>query len=483
MTGLWDYSTKGAPVKRKRMRSFRIEELSLVDKPAQEGALATIIKRDSRSTVDAILKYYMGPVPVSGSIPDNRAKGFAELLRANMHDRAQAELAQNCWPLFGALDTSLRSIVGDPNLEDEKKLELMRDSTNQFLTAIRAKLPSIDETIQESLDGVKHRSTAKMATIGQLQKQMGALGKKLDAVVTKLQRRDETDERRHRDDESFFKGGDDEEAAAARLQNLFGANKAGDEEEEFSEEEEIVIGTEGEEEEEDDDYQMKAGDDYEMMPPPRKNRQKAADTDEGEGLVTTEGEEEEPIAAGDTEPIGEGDKDTRAAVASKRVRMNKGTDESLMIGDQVIMKSRVGADMFSIIKAQQAQVKALEKVARQERDARELVEYGKVADDELSELPGTPERKARLLKRLSHSLDSGDRQLLTSMLRAGNRASQAAFKTYGHGGGDSLQKARGGSNFEKRVADIRSRDGGTRVQAMQKARVEYPDEFEAYQNQ
>lgn len=322
-----------------------------------------------------------------------------------------------------------------------------------------------------------------MATIGQLQKQMGALGKKLDAVVTKLQRRDETDERRHRDDESFFKGGDDEEAAAARLQNLFGANKAGDEEEEFSEEEEIVIGTEGEEEEEDDDYQMKAGDDYEMMPPPRKNRQKAADTDEGEGLVTTEGEEEEPIAAGDTEPIGEGDKDTRAAVASKRVRMNKGTDESLMIGDQVIMKSRVGADMFSIIKAQQAQVKALEKVARQERDARELVEYGKVADDELSELPGTPERKARLLKRLSHSLDSGDRQLLTSMLRAGNRASQAAFKTYGHGGGDSLQKARGGSNFEKRVADIRSRDGGTRVQAMQKARVEYPDEFEAYQNQ
>lgn len=184
-----------------------------------------------------------------------------------------------------------------------------------------------------------------------------------------------------------------------------------------------------------------------------------------EGLVSTEGEEEDTIAAGSKTPIGG---------VGKRTRLN----ESMVIGDRVVHKSAVGSDMFEILKAQKEETERINKALEDERNTRELLEFAKVAENELPHLPGTTEAKARLLKNLSEYLEPDERKLLTSMLKSGDRSAGTAFKTFG----SRAEKAKTAGDFQKRVSVIKSRDACSYTEAMQKARKEHPEEFEAFQN-
>ena len=204
------------------------------------------------------------------------------------------------------------------------------------------------------------------------------------------------------------------------------------------------------------------------------------------GAVTTEGEEEDIISAGSGEAIGEGDGGADPAVATsetKKRTVNKQarvrlSDDTVNINGEVFSKRQVGNNLFTVLKSQQDRIDELAKSAQEEKDLRELLEFAKVAEDNLQHLPGTVEQKAGLLKSLNKSLDDDERVLISKMLHAGNGGVASSFNTIGSRG-DEVKKAAG--NFTKRIDEIRSRDTCTRTEAMQKARKEFPDEFAAYQ--
>lgn len=572
-------------IPRRKMKSFKIDEISFVDKPAQEGALATIEKRrtekpgligrlarsvgmgkvskfNSGASAEDIARYNDGSeqgdrfhdhirmfeqqqgitndtpkkkiseaiVRSAGSMADDprnwrdviaRHYGFRDFGHAEDHAQGNKQNAalvsrlqgavgvnkraldkiikmvlingtdeftkgiakndggmENARPLVKALDLSLRSILSDTNVNDSDGLVMMRKSALDFLKVAKRALPGIEGYVQKSLDPDVERS-GELMNLRQLKKKMDVLNTKLDAVLTK-RRADEDgdddefgkgfdDDADDGDDGSLFKAGykaaddsadegpGDESDVAQRLNAMFGrgASKArggmsmDDIRSEINAENADQLDQEPDPEDPDD---------------PMDDMGKKMKTGPRRGEVTTEGEEEDKISAGSKTPIGG---------VGKRTRLN----ESMVIGDRVIHKSVIGADMFEVLKAQKEETDRIAKALEDERDTRELLEFAKVAETELPHLPGTTESKARLLKNLAGYLDEGERRLLTQMLKSGDRSAGTAFKTFGH----KAEKARSSVDFQKRVSVIKSRDNCSHTEAMQKARKEHPDEFEAFQ--
>ncbi len=114
------------------------------------------------------------------------------------------------------------------------------------------------------------------------------------------------------------------------------------------------------------------------------------------------------------------------------------------------------------------------------KDQAETVELEKRANAELAEMPGETAAKVKLLKGLK-GLGAEERKTLDTMLKAGNAAVKAGFAKIGHRGGNGEGKG-DPAEFEKRVSEIAKRDKCSNTTAMQKAREEFPDAFQAYQD-
>lgn len=422
---------------RRKMRRFQMMEISAVDRPAQEGALATMTKRDTRVLIDGIVDHYLSNR--DDFIPDSRAM---------IAKRVTSQTSENCRPLFLALAKSLQSIVNDDSLTDERRISLMRDAAGDFLHVAKGEVPDIERHLAKGL------SEGEM-NVAQLKKQIDGLGRKLDSLVPRLEQvsKARATPMNTEDDGS-------EADAAARLRNLLTSKSAAD-------------------------YSM----DSASMKARKKPMASAGMEDDPEDLIdqgadeeiekeeeaecmkpTSEGEEEDTIAAGSTKPIG-----------GKRYTSKRSDDDedTLEVGGRTISKAAIGDDLFDLLAAQQEELADLRKRADDERDAREMVEFEKVAESELGHLPGTPAQKATILRDLSGVLSKEQGVVLTKMLKAGNAATQAAFRTVGHGGG--FEKARSATSFTKRVAEIKARDNCSNQVAMQKARQEHPEEYDAYQ--
>jgi hypothetical protein len=424
--------------KRRNMKSFKLEEISVVDKPAQEGAKMAIMKRKDDALSTRILKHYLD------------SENFAADVASSVIKSAGVKKAGECLPGIAAVTTSLQSVLRDHSLSDVKKVDMMKSSVEDFVTFTKERLPDAESHLLKAVS-----TGDQEMNLRQLQKQMTALSNKLDSALTRIEK----------------SAKDDETKTSARLREALEKNevdKAEDEEmppfmaETEKAEEEMPPFMETEKAEDDEEYEYPVDEDTEKSDDPENEK------------PTSEGEEEEPIAAGSARPIGGGAGGKRAA--KKR---NAAEDDVLQIGKHTIRKSAVGGDLFEIIKAQQDAVDRLAKQAQDERDLREVVEFAKVAEDELSHLPGKVEEKAMLLKRLSDVLERDDRAVLSRMLKAGNAGVGAAFNTIGH----KVNKAAAAStDFTKRANEIRARDNCSRTEAMRKARLEHPEAFAAYQD-
>ena len=487
--------------KRKVMRRFALDEISVVDKPAQEGAKVAIMKRksDTRKSEDllvtSIVKSFLKKLQLVEPVHTQIAKSLKK------NEAGQA------WDNLAVLETSLNSIVADSALDDGEKVSMMKSSVGEFLEFSREDTPNVEAALRKILDpgvakseepGVKEAGSTEDTEMNlrQLQKQMTALSGKLDSLIAKQRVSKEADEQDEIDDLDLMvptakrkrvaKEGppaeigamSDEDEAAARLRALLSGEKEAAGEYSVSGGRPSMDDTTGMGK---DDGAEKADDegnpfaDEEMEPEAEKS-----DSDEqDDGLVTTEGEEEGPISSGSARPIGGKRASKGQQQMTKRVRLYD--DNTIVVEGRTFHKAKVGSGLFAVLTQQQERLNRVEKQARSEREARELLEFSKVAEEQLPHLPGTPEQKASLLKSLAGSLDEDERLLISKMLRAGDGGLASAFRTVGTGGdGDkTVQKARGG--FEKRVTAIKARDNCTRVEAMQKARREHPDEFAAYQ--
>lgn len=130
---------------RARYTSLKLREISSVDNPAQPSATASVVKRmeDPAEAIANITKYVCA---------EDGAHSFQEVLHENRFSEA-------IWPFTDALSQSIRSIVGDTDLDGAAREEQIKASVEQFLAAVR----DISPTVAKSLEGLISKRESTMA--------------------------------------------------------------------------------------------------------------------------------------------------------------------------------------------------------------------------------------------------------------------------------------------------------------------------------
>lgn len=132
-----------------------------------------------------------------------------------------------------------------------------------------------------------------------------------------------------------------------------------------------------------------------------------------------------------------GDKDKAAFMAmspeerKKKMMMSKRDDETIEVAGQTISKSVVGDQMFAIMKAQDAQLKANQEAIAKAQEAAEMATLTKRASEEFSHVPGTAEEVAALLK-FAKGMPEGVQTTLGNLMKSYEQTIAKAFESQGH---------------------------------------------------
>lgn len=183
-----------------RLEGLVLKELSLVDRPANKEAMVTIVKRDSGSAVDSIMKCMA---------TDEGATMFSDAMRSNEIRRSRWEAWEKLYPMMDALSESVRSIVGSVDIDTAAKQMMLRSSVEQFMASVIGAIPEAEEELEKfAVALVKGEinhvpGDPNMPTVEELQKSVEALTKSL-AMATALAKMS--------DAEKEYMNGMDEEA-------------------------------------------------------------------------------------------------------------------------------------------------------------------------------------------------------------------------------------------------------------------------------
>lgn len=189
------------------LKALRLEEISLVDRPANPGARVTLYKR--QEPLEDFIKR-MWP---------KEKEDFREALQDAMEERFVEESWQKVWPLMDALHESVKGCMSLPNQERDKKL---RDNVEQFLSSVRGTLSEDEDeddyeagdriTVQAGLPGTHQPSQESVMDVKDLEKKLG----EFEAQVTQLTNDNESvikerDELKKQLEEQIAKGEQDED--------------------------------------------------------------------------------------------------------------------------------------------------------------------------------------------------------------------------------------------------------------------------------
>lgn len=156
-------------VTRARYTMLKLNELSSVDRPAQVGATAVIMKRadlvppvrkGAASLIAVAVAKYVGC--------DDGAHTFADVLSEN-------EFSEEIWPLVDAFTQAIRSIMGDTSIVAADRETMVADSVDQFLTAVRGISPDVAADSEKRLARIITKRSDSMKTIEQLEAEIATL--------------------------------------------------------------------------------------------------------------------------------------------------------------------------------------------------------------------------------------------------------------------------------------------------------------------
>ena len=116
------------------------------------------------------------------------------------------------------------------------------------------------------------------------------------------------------------------------------------------------------------------------------------------------------------------------------MEMSKRAEETMEINGTLVTKAAVGADMFEVLKSQQAQIMQQQAETKKARDLAIQATFVKKASDSFSHLPGTSEQVGALLRETA-DLSKGAQDTLNTVLTALEKMNASAFVSKGHGGG------------------------------------------------
>ncbi len=128
------------------------------------------------------------------------------------------------------------------------------------------------------------------------------------------------------------------------------------------------------------------------------------------------------------------DDDRKVLIDEDKIK-KEADDETFTAHGKEIRKSVVGEAAFAVMKGQQKDIEEANKIAKSERDKRQISELAKQAELLYPNLPGDEVSKGQVMKALKE-MPKETQETLSTMLKSGNEAIETAqlFKEIGAGG-------------------------------------------------
>lgn len=114
----------------------------------------------------------------------------------------------------------------------------------------------------------------------------------------------------------------------------------------------------------------------------------------------------------------------------KKMEMTKRDDETLDVDGVTISKSAVGADMFAVMKSQQAALESQKADIAKAQERAEMAELTKRASDEFSHLSGEASEVAMLLKHVE-AMPEDVKKTALAVMKSAEEMNAKAFKSQG----------------------------------------------------
>jgi cation transport regulator len=125
-----------------------VKKTTVVAEPGDAGAAVaktlygdTVkIVQPATRFIDCMVKAYYGPV--SAADGQKGAQAFNDLIAQREDAQRENEINEEVWPLFCALEDSIRSIIADDSVPGDAKMFAVRQSVEQFMIAMADAVPS-----------------------------------------------------------------------------------------------------------------------------------------------------------------------------------------------------------------------------------------------------------------------------------------------------------------------------------------------------
>jgi hypothetical protein len=160
-----------------------------------------------------------------------------------------------------------------------------------------------------------------------------------------------------------------------------------------------------------------------------------------------------------------------------KVKKAAESDEVLKVDGAEIRKSAVGEATFTVLKSQQAAIAKQAEDLKKAQDAAHFAELKKRASDEFSHLPGTVESKATILKAIS-TLDEEVRKGVEQVFSTAEKLMSNAFVMKGVNDGSTAAEGTPEATLNKRAKEIQKAENTTFEKAYAKAMEENPALYE-----
>lgn len=384
-------------------------------KPVPEGSAAG--SRASFTMGKAILEKYYYVDPTKG------AQSFSTILAECKKDQQHREAVEAAYPLLNSLDGSLRSIVGDKEMDKAAKQTMMRSSVEGFLAAIREEWPEIEEALEKALlnspEGAEYMKRVIAKSTGgtegngflkQLSAQVGDLTKKVEDLTKAAEKA--TQER---------------DAAIAKAATLETVGKFDGETRKF----------------------------YDALKSEEEKAEFLKMDDKARGKLVAKSKDDDESIEFDGETIRKSDVGAIQFGIFKRQAAKAAKLEKQLEDER---EARVSAEYLA---------QAEEEMVHLPGTAAEKAAVLRAIDEGIE--------------------DEDVRNSLAKMLSVGDKAVSHAYSRLGASdatgtGEDGTVAKRGTHDFEKRITAIKARDNCSHTAAMQRARDEAPDEFEDWQS-
>lgn len=168
------------------LTGLRLDKIAAVDRPCQEGATMTIMKRAEDPLAADIAKRFIDPA--------DGARPFAEFLAERLKSKQFHAVQEELWPLFNSMQDAVTSIMGDTSVPADQRSAMVRSSVEDFLNAVRSKVPTVEAELAKLITAGEpagdHVSKGKdshmpdaIKTVADLKKQVADL--KLEDSVQK----------------------------------------------------------------------------------------------------------------------------------------------------------------------------------------------------------------------------------------------------------------------------------------------------------